>query len=60
MLIDAQVTGGVPTGTTIGVNGLASDLSILNLMGFKGDTTHYLLPEPLTTAIVTLVATITG
>ena len=60
VLIDAQVTGGVPTGTTIGVNGLASDLSILNLMGFKGDTTHYLLPEPLTTAIVTVVATITG
>jgi hypothetical protein len=60
VLIDAQVTGGIPTGTTIGVNGLASDLSILNLMGFKGETTHYLLPEPLTTAIVTGVATITG
>jgi hypothetical protein len=60
VLIDAQVTGGIPTGTTIGVNGLASDLSILNLMGFKGETTHYLLPEPLTTVIVTGVATITG
>jgi len=60
VLIDAQITGGVPTGTTVGVNGLASDLSILNLMGFKGQTTHYLLPEPLTTAIVTGVATLTG
>ena len=60
VLIDAQITGGVPTGTTVGVNGLASDLSILNLMGFKGQTTHYLLPEPLTTAIVTGVATLAG
>ncbi len=60
VLIDAQVTGGIPTGTTIGINGLASDLSILNLMGFKGETTHYLLPEPLTTAIITGVVTITG
>ena len=60
VLIDAQVTGGIPTGTTIGVNGLASDLSILNLMGFNGHTTHYLLPEPMTTAIATGVATLAG
>ena len=60
VLIDAQVTGGIPTGTTIGVNGLASDLSILNLMGTNAQTTHYLLPEPLTTAIATGVATLLG
>ena len=60
VLIDAQVTGGIPTGTTVGVNGLASDLSILNLMGFNGHTTHYLLPEPMTTAIATGVATLAG
>ena len=60
VLIDAQVTSGIPTGTTVGVNGLASDLSILNMMGFDGQTTHYLLPEPLTTAIVTGVATLVG
>ncbi|MEE3082502.1 MAG: hypothetical protein VX320_00245 [Candidatus Thermoplasmatota archaeon] len=60
VLIDAQVTGGVPTGTTIGVNGLASDLSLLNLMGFEADTTHYLMPEPLTTALATGVATMFG
>ena len=60
VLIDAQVTGGIPTGTTIGVNGLASDLSLLNLMGTDAQTTHYLLPEPLTTAIATGVATLTG
>lgn len=60
VLIDAQITGGIPTGTTVGVNGLASDLSILNLMGVEADTTHYLMPEPLTTAFVTGVATLLG
>ena len=60
VLIDAQVTGGIPTGTTLGVNGLASDLSLLNLMGTDAQTTHYLLPEPLTTAIATGVATLMG
>jgi len=59
-LIDAQITGGIPTGTTIGVNGLASDLSLLNMMGFNGATTHYLLPEPLTSGIATGVATFLG
>ena len=60
VLIDAQVTSGIPTGTTLGVNGLASDLGILNLMGFNGQTTHYLLPEPLTSGIATGVATFIG
>ena len=41
VLLDAQTTGGVPTGTSIGVNGLASDLSLLNLIpGFEGSTHH--------------------
>ena len=57
VLIDAQITGGIPTGTTIGINGLASDLSLLNMMGFNGATTHYLLPEPLSSGIATGVAT---
>ena len=60
VLIDAQITGGIPTGTTVGINGLASDLSLLNLMGFNGETTHYLLPEPLSSGIVTGVATLLG
>jgi hypothetical protein len=29
-------------------------------MGFEADTTHYLMPEPLTTAFATGVATIFG
>ena len=60
VLIDAQVTGGIPSGTTIGVNGLASDLSILNMMGVEASTTHYLIPEPLTSGLLTIFATVTG
>ena len=58
VLIDAQSTNGIPTGSTIGVNGLAADLSLLNLMGFEGTSTHYLVPEPISSGVVTLVATL--
>ena len=59
VLIDAQTTGGVPTGTTLGVNGLSSDLSILNLVpGLSGSTHHVLVPEPFTSAILTIIATL--
>lgn len=61
VLIDAQTTGGVPTGTTLGVNGLSSDLSILNLVpGLGGSTHHLLVPEPFTSAILTVVATLSA
>ena len=56
VLIDAQTTGGVPTGTTLGVNGLSSDLSILNLV--PGSTHHVLVPEPFTSVILTVIATL--
>ena len=46
VLLDAQFTNGVPTGTTFGVNGLASDLSIINnIPGVEGSTTHIVIPE---------------
>ena len=61
VLIDAQQTSGIPTGTSVGVNGIASDLSLLNVMpGFDGSTTHYMVPEPLSTGIVTVCATFLG
>ena len=54
-------TGGVPTGTSIGVNGLASDLSLLNLIpGFEGSTHHIIVPEPFTSGLLTLGATFLG
>ena len=61
VLLDAQTTGGVPTGTSIGVNGLASDLSLLNLIpGFEGSTHHIIVPEPFTSGLLTLGATFMG
>ena len=61
VLLDAQTTGGVPSGTTLGVNGLASDLSLLNMVpGISGTTSHIMAPEPLSSSILTLVATLWG
>ncbi len=61
VLLDAQTTGGVPTGTSLGVNGLASDLSLLNMIpGFEGSTHHIIAPEPFSSAILTLAATYIG
>ncbi len=61
VLLDAQTTSFIPTGTTFGVNGLASDLSILNVLpGFEGSTSHVMTPEPLTSGALTLAATMMG
>jgi hypothetical protein len=61
VLLDAQITGGVPTGTTLGVNGMASDLSLLNMVpGLDGSTKHVMVPEPFSSAILTLLATLLG
>jgi hypothetical protein len=61
VLLDAQFTNGIPTGTTFGVNGMASDLSIINsIPGVDGSTTHIVIPEPLTSGITTAVMTIIG
>lgn len=61
VLLDAQATGGVPTGTSLGVNGLASDLSLLNLIpGFEGSTHHLIVPEPFSSGVLTLCATFLG
>jgi hypothetical protein len=58
VLIDAQATSGIPTGSTVSMNGVAADLSLLNMLGFEGSSTHYLLPEPLTSALATGIATL--
>ncbi len=61
VMLDAQATGGVPTGTTLGVNGLASDLSLMNMVpGFSGSTSHIMAPEPISSGILTLLATFGG
>jgi len=61
VLLDAQITDGIPTGTTLGVNGLASDLSLLNMIpGMSGSTKHVMVIEPFSSAILTLLATLLG
>ena len=61
VLLDAQITDGIPTGTTLGVNGLASDLSLLNMIpGISGSTKHVMVIEPFSSAILTLLATLLG
>ena len=60
VLIDAQTTGPIPSASTLGVNGLTSDLTLLNAVpGFDSSSTHWLFAEPLSTIAVTLFATIT-
>lgn len=61
VMLDAQVTGGIPSGTTLGVNGFASDLSLLNMIpGFSGSTSHWVAPEPVSSGILTVIATLEG
>ena len=61
VLLDAQITDGIPTGTTLGVNGLASDLSLLNMVpGMSGSTKHVMVVEPFSSAILTILATFIG
>ena len=61
VVLDAQITGGIPSGTTFGVNGFASDLSLLNkIPGFSGSTSHWMAPEPMSSGILTAVATLGG
>ncbi len=59
VLIDAQATGFVPSGSSFGVNGIASDLSMLNsLTGGRAETTHIIVVEPFSSAILTIFATV--
>ena len=61
VLLDAQSRGGVPSGTTLGINGLASDLSLAGMVpGLSGPTSHIMAPEPFSSGILTLIATMGG
>ena len=61
VLLDAQFTGGIPTASSVGVNGVVSDLSILSsLTGGKIETTHIMIVDPFSSAIATGIAAVTG
>jgi len=59
VLIDAQTTSIIPSASTLGVNGLTSDLTMLNAVpGFDSSSTHWLFPEPISTIACTLLFTV--
>lgn len=59
VLIDAQVTGIIPSASTFGINGIGNDLSLLNsLTNGRASTTHIVFPEPISSGILTILYTI--
>ncbi len=61
VLLDAQFTGGIPTASSIGVNGVVTDLSLISsLTGGKIETTHVMIVDPFSSLIATGIAMVTG
>ncbi len=59
VLLDAQFTGILPTASSIGVNGMVTDLSLIgSLTGDSVETRHVLLVEPISSGIASLLAMI--
>jgi len=61
VLLDAQFTGGIPTASSVGVNGVVTDLSLIgSLTGGKIETTHVMIVDPFSSAIATGIAGVFG
>ena len=61
VLLDAQFTRILPTSTSIGVNGVVTDLSVVStLTGGSVETRHIMLVEPFTSGVASLFAMIFG
>ena len=59
VLIDAQITGIIPSASTFAINGIGNDLSLLNsVTNGRATTTHFVFPEPISSGILTLLFTI--
>jgi hypothetical protein len=59
VLLDAQFTGILPTASSMGVNGMVTDLSLVgSLTGDSVETRHILLVEPITTVVASGLALI--
>jgi hypothetical protein len=59
VLLDTQFTGIIPTASSIGVNGMVTDLSLVGtLSGGAVETRHVLLVEPVTSLIASGLAMI--
>ena len=61
VFLDAQFTGVIPTASSLGVNGVVTDLSLIGeLTGGSVETTHLMVSEPISTLISTIIATVVG
>lgn len=61
VLLDAQFTGGIPTASSVGVNGVVSDLSLISsLTGGEIETTHIMIGDPISSMLATAIAAVTG
>ena len=61
VLLDAQFTGVIPTASSLGINGVVTDLSLIGeLTGGSVETTHIMMGEPVSTLISTIIATVVG
>ena len=59
VLLDAQFTGIIPTASSIGVNGIVTDLSLVgSLTGGQVETRHILFVDPISSAAVSLLGMI--
>ena len=57
MLLDTQFTGILPVSSSLGVNGMVADLSVVGtLTGGNVKTTHILVVEPVTTIAASIIA----
>lgn len=56
VLLDAQFTGIIPTASSIGVNGIVTDLSLVgSLTGGQVETRHILFADPISSAAISLL-----
>jgi hypothetical protein len=61
VLLDAQFTGVIPTSTSIGINGVVTDLSVVSTLTANSvETRHVMVVEPFTSGIASLFAMIFG
>ena len=61
VLLDAQFTGGIPTASSVGVNGVVTDLSLISsLTGGEIETTHVMVGDPFSSLLATAIAVVTG
>jgi len=61
VLLDAQFTGGIPTASSVGINGVVTDLSLISsLTGGEIETTHVMIGDPFSSLLATAIAVVTG